>query len=239
VSVSLREAWESNAADWLRFTRTAGHDIAYHKLNLPHFLELLPPPGRRTLDLGCGEGRLGAELAARGHNVVGVDTSPTLVAAAAELHDVIEADASALPFQDGSFDLVYAFMSLHDMDDAAGAIREAGRVLERGGRFCFALEHPRNAGGEFAERAADAPFVWREYLGELPRAFLHERDGITMQFRSIARPLESYSRALEAAGLLVEAVREPVAGDEFVGGDPARARWRRIPMFIQLRAVKP
>ena len=44
------------------------------------------PPGSRVLDAGCGTGRLGAELAARGHEVVGVDADPELIAAAAEDH---------------------------------------------------------------------------------------------------------------------------------------------------------
>ncbi|TMA36985.1 MAG: methyltransferase domain-containing protein [Deltaproteobacteria bacterium] len=48
------------------------------------FLALLPPPRRLTLDLGCGEGRLSRDLETRGHRVVGVDGSPTLVRLARE-----------------------------------------------------------------------------------------------------------------------------------------------------------
>lgn len=42
--------------------------------------------GSRVLDAGCGPGRVGGELARRGHTVVGVDVDPVLVAAAAEEH---------------------------------------------------------------------------------------------------------------------------------------------------------
>jgi SAM-dependent methyltransferase len=76
--VSLREEWENNARDWIKWARTPGHDVYYWRLNLPRFLELLPPPGRLTIDVGCGEGRLGRELTHRGHLVVDVDGSPTL-----------------------------------------------------------------------------------------------------------------------------------------------------------------
>ena len=45
--------------------------------------------------------------------------------------------------------------------------------------------------------------------------------------------------APEAAGLLIEAIREPKAPDELVAGQPGKQRWQRIPLILQLRAVKP
>ena len=67
------------------------------------------------------------------------------------------ASGSELPFADGFADLVIAFMSLQDMDDADGAVREARRVLEPGGRFCVALVHPINSGGRFEGDEEEAP----------------------------------------------------------------------------------
>ncbi|MFF0657465.1 class I SAM-dependent methyltransferase [Micromonospora tulbaghiae] len=49
-------------------------------------LDALVPPGARVLDAGCGTGRVAAALAARGHDVVGVDADPTLVEAARADH---------------------------------------------------------------------------------------------------------------------------------------------------------
>ncbi|WP_431945676.1 class I SAM-dependent methyltransferase [Micromonospora marina] len=49
-------------------------------------LDALVPPGVRVLDAGCGTGRVAAALAARGHDVVGVDADPTLVEAARADH---------------------------------------------------------------------------------------------------------------------------------------------------------
>src|SRR5919199_2458479 len=109
--MTLREAWDEQAEEWTRFARDPRGDRANLEFNIPAFLELVPGPGRRTLDLGCGEGRVGAGLARRGHTVVGVDSSPGMVAAASELIEAVVADAVALPFSDASFDLVVAFMS--------------------------------------------------------------------------------------------------------------------------------
>ncbi len=52
------------------------------------------------------------------------------------------------------------------------------------------------------------------------------------------RPIEAYSRALETAGLLIEAIRETRAPDAVVAARPDERRWQRIPLFLHLRAVK-
>jgi hypothetical protein len=66
-----------------------------------------------------------------------------------------------------------------------------------------------------------------------------ERGGIQLTFHSEHRPIEAYSRALEAAGLLTEAIRETRAPGAIVADNPGQRRWQRIPMFLHLRAVKP
>src|ERR1051325_4197558 len=111
-SADLAAAWEQNAPDFVTWARTPGHD-SYWQFHRDAFLEVVPPPGRRTLDLACGEGRLSRDLERLGHEVVGVDRSPAMLAAAREAGPDIEthlADAASLPFADESFDLAVAFM---------------------------------------------------------------------------------------------------------------------------------
>lgn len=237
----LREAWEENAAAWVEWARAPGHD-SYWRFHRDLFLELVPEPSGRTLDIGCGEGRLTRDLAALGHDVAGIDASPTMIAAARDAAPELElhvADAAALPFADDSFGLVVAFMSLQDVDDLGGAIREAARVLAPEGRLCLAIVHPFSSAGTFTERAADAPFVIeRSYLDERRTDATFERDGLAMRFVSRHTPLETYVGELTAAGLLVERLREPKLPEAGFNG-PAGARWQRIPLFLHLRAVKP
>jgi SAM-dependent methyltransferase len=241
--VNLDADWEREAASWIAWARTPGHDSYWYYGSA--FRDLLPPPGRRTLDLGCGEGRVARDLAALGHRVTGIDTSPSLIAAAREAdasRDYVVGDASSLPFADGSFDVVVAYNSLMDFDDMPGAVRETARVLERGGRFCLAIVHPVNSAGSFSDDTSVSAFVIEgSYLGEHLYADVLEREGLRMSFHSIHRPLETYSRALENAGLLVEALREPAAPPEASGNwaVPNVERWRRVPVFLWLRAVKP
>jgi SAM-dependent methyltransferase len=65
-------------------------------------------PGSRVLDAGCGPGRVGAELHARGHVVVGVDVDPVLIAAAEEDHPGprwVVSDLSTLELDEEPFDV--------------------------------------------------------------------------------------------------------------------------------------
>jgi hypothetical protein len=59
-----------------------------------------------------------------------------------------------------------------------------------------------------------------------------------MTFNSQHRPLEAYFMALEKAGLLVEALREPSLPEHAIVTGTGR-RWQRIPFFLHLRALRP
>jgi SAM-dependent methyltransferase len=239
-SADLRSAWEQHASDFVAWARRQGHD-SYWRFHRDLFLELVPPPGKRTLDLGCGEGRLSRDLQALGHQVVGVDASPTMLAAGREADPEIEthlADASALPFADGAFDCSIAFMSLQDVEDLEGAVREASRTLEPGGRFCVAIVHPLNSAGQFDGDAADNPFtISGSYLDSAYYADDFARDGLELTIVSAHRPLQAYTDALSGAGLLIERLREPALPEHGIT-EPRQRRWQRLPLFLHLRAVK-
>lgn len=234
--------WETEAENWLRWARTPGHD-AYWTYAPAFFDEVVPAPGRRTLEVGCGEGRVVRDLARRGHRVVALDLSPTLIRSAKEADPAgayVQANASALPFPDGSFDLVVAYNSLIDVEDMLAAVGEAARVLVGGGRLCVCVTHPVNDAGTFEGEEPAAPFVIAgSYLGRRRFEATFERDGLRMTFQGWACALEDYSGALEAAGLLIELIREPQADQGLAQERPRYRRWQRLPMFLHFRAVKP
>jgi len=233
----LRDAWNDNAEAWISWARTPGHD-SYWRFHRQAFLPLIPPPGRLTLDIGCGEGRVSRDLGRLGHTVVGVDGS-SVMASAARTHEdsggpVLVGDAAALPVPDAVADCVVAFMSLQDVDAMELAIVEAGRVLRRGGHLLIAITHQVNTAGRFVGvgEVAVPPFVidgsWFE---RRTLADTCARDGLTMTFHSEHRPLGDYSDALADAGFLIERIRE-------VGDPDPDDKWHRIPLFLHLRAVK-
>lgn len=229
--------WEPEAENWVAWARAPGHD-AYWYYRESFFDHLVPPPGRRCLEIGCGEGRVARDLAARGHRVVGIDSSHTLVSySRREDADgtYLQADGAALPFRGEVFDLVVAYNSLQVVADMSGTVREAARVLARGGRFCFCVSHPLADVGRFLDESPKAPFLVRaDYFANNRVEDKAERDGLEMTFRGWTYSLQDYAEALEAASLRIEAMREPrPSGDE-----PGYRRWNRVPMFLLVRAVK-
>jgi SAM-dependent methyltransferase len=241
VQADLGASWKEHAAFWVVWARKPGHD-SYWRFHRDLFLASVPAAGRKTLDVGCGEGRLSRDLKALGHDVVGVDVSPTMVEAAQRADQQIEtqlADAAELPFQDGAFDCVVAFMSFQDIDDLSGATREVHRVLEPRGRFCLAIVHPLNSAGSFERDAMDSPFVIDgSYLEESFYEDTVVRDGLEMTFVSAHRPLHAYTDAINEAGLLIERLDEPAVPEHAITRPQSR-RWQRVPLFLHLRAIRP
>lgn len=96
-------------------------------------------PGARVLDVGCGTGGLLSSYAAAGATCFGIDLSPAMLDVARDrLPDanLRVADATDIPFPDGSFDLSAASLVLHEMDAqvARAVVHEMVRVTAPGGR---------------------------------------------------------------------------------------------------------
>ncbi|MBK9516455.1 MAG: methyltransferase domain-containing protein [Anaeromyxobacter sp.] len=152
------------------------------------------PSARRVLDVGCGTGRLLADLAAArpGALLTGVDLAPGMCAAAraaAPGAALASADAEALPLRDAAFDLVLSTSTFQWLPRLEPALRECARVLRPGGRLVLAL---------FAERT----------LGELTASWRAAAAG-----RAPDRTHRFFTRgevgaALAAAGLVVAALEE-------------------------------
>jgi SAM-dependent methyltransferase len=233
---SITDAWEEHAEGWIRWARTPGVDDYYEHYNFPNFLELLPGPGRRTVDLGCGEGRVSRALRNLGHHVVGVEPSRTLSRAAHDSEPSIalaRGRGDSVPLASGCADLLVCFMVLQDVDDLDAVCREIERLLAPDGVACAAIVHPVASSG-FPDPDGEFQYVGR-YLEVMRNELRVERMGVEFTFHSAHRPIEHYSRAFEAAGLVIDALREPALSDELVAQQPRLARHRLLPNFLYFR----
>jgi hypothetical protein len=118
------------------------------------------------------------------------------------------------------------------MDELAGPIREAARLLAPAGRLCIAIPHP------FAEMARERDGDSGYYT---PHRYVDviERGGVSMTFESWRRPLSAYTQALEQVGFGIEAMREPIPSAASLAAAPALAKWREQPIFLHMRAFAP
>ncbi len=99
-------------------------------------------PGCSALDVATGPGYVAAELALRKAKVTAIDFSSVMVARARELYsgiEFLEGDAEALAFDEGTFDAVAMNFGMLHLDRPEQAVREAHRVLKKGGRFAFSV----------------------------------------------------------------------------------------------------
>jgi SAM-dependent methyltransferase len=110
---------------------------------LERFAAQIPAPGL-VADLGCGPGHVGRYLHDRGVRVVGLDLSPRMIACARRLNPGMEfrqADMTALPVPDESWDGIIAFYSLIHVprEGMVATLREFRRVLRPRGLVLLAF----------------------------------------------------------------------------------------------------
>lgn len=97
-------------------------------------------------DIGCGDARFLAHLSGSGHQgpLVGIDTSPAMVAAANAVPGVrgVFGSADRIPFDDNSFDALTARHMLHHLANPIAALREFRRTTKPGGMVAVVVNHP-------------------------------------------------------------------------------------------------
>src|SRR5690606_29878341 len=129
-----------------------------HRLWKARFVRLVRPrPGERILDMAGGTGDIAFRLVRRGANVAVADIKPDVLAVGrgrARLRGIdglawSEQNAEALTFADRSFDAYTIAFGIRNVTDIPAALREAHRVLKRGGRF-FCLEFSQTRWPGFA-----------------------------------------------------------------------------------------
>jgi SAM-dependent methyltransferase len=138
-------------------------------------------PGARVLEAGCGRKTRLADHRDRIAELVGVDLDAAAGAENASLDRFVVADLCArLPFEDASFDFVYANFVLEHLDAPEAALREWRRVLRRDGSLVFLTSNQANP---FVAAARLVPHRLRVVL-KRAGAGVAERDVIPARYRA-------------------------------------------------------
>jgi ubiquinone/menaquinone biosynthesis C-methylase UbiE len=153
---AARAVYDASADRYIEFVGTevsAATEAAVDHSLLTTFVNLVAGTSKRVADVGCGPGRVAAFLAAHGLDVVGLDVSPAMVAAAQLAHPDInfeEGRLDDLPIADGSLAGVVCWYSIiYTPPECLGdSFTELERVLTPGGYLLVAFQ----AGSGEAER---------------------------------------------------------------------------------------
>ena len=152
---------------------------------------LIPKPGERILDVGCGTGQLTEEIANSGAHVIGVDRAPEMIAAAKENFPDLQFEVTdiAAATYDNEFDAVFSNAALHWVRNQEGAITAIARALKPGGRLVFEM----GGRGNIAQ-------IWNAATKSLAEMGVQNPEKLSPWFYpSIAE----YAPMLESHGLLV------------------------------------
>lgn len=128
------ESYYDEFAEWYEKERHDGYHAFIDRLEtnliLPHAAE------KDVLEVGCGTGLILQRVAAVARRAVGMDLSAGMLEHAEKRGlEVVKADATDLPFDDESFDLVYSFKVLAHVKDIDKSLAEMARVTRPGGRL--------------------------------------------------------------------------------------------------------
>jgi trans-aconitate methyltransferase len=129
----MADRWDSSLYD-------DRHSFVWNKSG--DLIDLLAPrAGERILDLGCGTGHLTAQIAARGAEVTGLDSSVSMIAQARQNYPkrkFVLADASEFRFEE-PFDAVFSNAALHWMQNAGEVVECVKRALKPRCRFVLEM----------------------------------------------------------------------------------------------------
>lgn len=252
--------WNQNAPAWTALTR-AGYDVYRDQLNTPAFFEILPDiQNLKGLDIGCGEGHNTRLLAVQGARMAAIDVAELFITYARQAESekplgisYQQADAAALPFEDGSFDFATSFMCLMDVPDVVNAFAEAYRVLRPGGFFQFSITHPcfdtprrRNLrDAEGLTYAIEVGDYFNNLNGQLQEwifgAAPDSQKGQWQKFKVMHFnfTLSQWVNMVLNAGFVIEFMQEPRPNDATVAQFPSLQDAQVVAYFLHIRCRKP
>ena len=164
----------------------------------------LPPGKGKALDLGAGRGISSYALATDGWETSALEPDPSELVGAGAIRSlmigtgvsihVVEQWGESLPFDDATFDLVYARQALHHARDLRQLCAEIGRVLKSGGTFIATREH-----------VISKPDDLEAFLAKHPLHYLYGGES--------AYTTSEYRNAIEEGGIRLIQVLNPLESD--------------------------
>ena len=235
----------------------AGDDTYQAKVILPNLLRLIPPKGKRIIDIACGQGFFSKAFAEGGADVLGVDISKELIGLARK-HEVkslrladprfeVSPADNIVSAKNDYFDVALIILALQNIKEMNETLKEAARILTKGGTLIIVLNHPcfripRASSWDHDEKGQ----IQYRRIDKYGRPFTVEIDmtpgaNTKTYTQSFHRPLQDYFKALAGAGFCVTGLEEWISHKQSESGPRAMAEdsaRKEFPMFLTIVARK-
>lgn len=218
--------YNEHAEEYAAHAQKEQHMLFHSQYDRPVIQRLLPDlHGKQVLNLGCGSGDDSALLRSLGAATsVGIDISDKLIAIAKTQHpdcDFQVMDMEHLQFDDQSFDVAYAGLALHYLEDWSRAFTEVYRVLRPGGSFVFSCGHPLLSAMAITEETDEIQTRMlrvvkhkqqktAEVTGDYFTRRIDTAAGDSMDVTIWHKPMSEIIDEATGAGFLLSALAEPV-----------------------------
>jgi len=244
-----KTSWGKEAA-W--YSEHLANEDTYHaKVILPNLLRLIDPKaGQKVLEIGCGEGFFAEEIAKKGSTVTGCDISPELIALAkkkGKANYLVTPAQNLSMFENNSFDVVLAVLTLQNMERLDVVMKEVSRVLVPRGRFVFVLNHPmiripQASSWDYDEEKKVQYRRLDAYLSERRTAIdMHPGKGKKSLTYSFHRSLQEYMKLLRGGGFTITRLEEWISHKTSQPGPRAKAEdvsRKEFPLFMMIEATR-
>jgi ubiquinone/menaquinone biosynthesis C-methylase UbiE len=246
--------YEDNAEKYSQHTRNTKESVYHSYYEKPAMYNLLPDLNDKSvLSIGCGSGEDSNHLKKIGaKNSTGIDLSSGLIEIAKSSYpecEFLKMNMDKLDFADSSFDFIYSSLAIHYVEDWEKVFKEVFRVLKPNSFFLFSCHHPvrfamENKGDtkhsvlrlEISnDRETDEVSITGDYLAKKKIEDVFGKDTVNVW----NMPISDISKAIKAAGFLIEQIVEPRPTKEMMETKPdSYLRLSKIPEFIIFRLLK-
>ncbi len=253
-----------NVAVWYDNLMEKSTDSYQEKVILPNLLRIIDPkPGQKLLDIACGQGYFSRAFYKNGMQVTGCDISLELIDLARKNSpkEITYFVAPAEKVADNitpeeKFDVALIVLAIQNIEDMRAAFVESAKLLKTGGRLVLVINHP------VFRIPQNSSWQWDAQLGKQYRridSYMTDskikidmapgKSASASKFSKSAaqntvsfhRPLQSYFKAFNSAGLSVTRLEEWISHKQSQEGPRAKEedRTRReIPLFMCIEARK-
>jgi len=237
-----------NVATWYK-DHLLAEDSYHAQVIAPNLTRVIDiKPEEKILDLACGTGYFSEIFQSRGAQVFGVDISPELIALA-KRHASSQITFSVAPAHEtklpsNSFDKIACVLAMQNIKEVREVLAECKRILKKSGKLYIVINHPAFRIPQTSSWGWENEKQYRRLDGYMSEKtveiVMNPGKAKSEKTVSFHRPLQYYSKLLQANGLAITRIEEWISHRESEKGPRQKEEDRmrkEIPLFMLIEVM--